>query len=115
MLISLLPWLPVLCCAALCCAVLCALCCASQVTIVEASLTLVQFVLLLVIGWAVDVRVWRRGHQTLHTSDAVMVRGTPTNQHHKKVLSMDWPISNPQNLMPLLDQLRSKHESHWCH
>ena len=32
----------------------------TQVTIAEAALTLLQFVLLLVIGWAVDVRVWRR-------------------------------------------------------
>lgn len=42
---------------------------------VEAALTLVQFVLLLVIGWAVDVRVWRRGHAVHTASDAVMVRG----------------------------------------
>lgn len=31
-----------------------------QVTVVEACLTLLQFVLLLVIGWAVDVKVWNR-------------------------------------------------------
>ena len=32
----------------------------TQVTVVEAALTLLQFVLLLVIGWAVDVKVWRK-------------------------------------------------------
>lgn len=32
-----------------------------QVTIIEAVLTLVQFGLLLVIAWAVDVKVWARG------------------------------------------------------
>jgi hypothetical protein len=50
-----------------------------QITVAEALLTLLQFVLLLVIGWAVDVKVWERfmpsriaNNNTL-ASDAVVV------------------------------------------
>jgi hypothetical protein len=51
---------------------------AVQVTVIEALLTLLMFVLLLVIGWAVDVKVWTRFFKkgrVMHGghSDAVVV------------------------------------------
>jgi hypothetical protein len=47
--------------------------------VAEALLTLLQFVLLLVIGWAVDVKVWQRTSSTSRISnestDAIVVSG----------------------------------------
>jgi hypothetical protein len=50
-----------------------------QVTVAEALLTLLQFVLLLVIGWAVDVKVWQRfmpNRVANNASDAIVVSGS---------------------------------------
>jgi hypothetical protein len=50
------------------------------VTVAEALLTLLQFVLLLVIGWAVDVKVWQRTSSVSRISnestDAIVVSGS---------------------------------------
>jgi hypothetical protein len=50
-----------------------------QITVAEALLTLLQFVLLLVIGWAVDVKVWQRfmpNRVANNASDAIVVSGS---------------------------------------
>jgi hypothetical protein len=47
-----------------------------QITVAEALLTLLQFVLLLVIGWGVDVKVWERflpNRVANSASDAIVV------------------------------------------
>jgi hypothetical protein len=49
------------------------------VTVAEALLTLLQFALLLIIGWAVDVKIWQRTSSTSRISngsaDVVVVSG----------------------------------------
>lgn len=51
--------------------------CPQQVTVTEALLTLLQFVLLLVIGWAVDVKIWNkllgRINTPAHQEDTIVV------------------------------------------
>jgi hypothetical protein len=50
-----------------------------QITVAEALLTLLQFVLLLVIGWAVDVKVWTR-----------FMRGSVANSAASDAVVVSW-------------------------
>ncbi|WIA36038.1 hypothetical protein OEZ86_007397 [Tetradesmus obliquus] len=52
----------------------------SEITVAEALLTLLQFALLLVIGWAVDVKVWTR-----------FMRGTVANADSDAIVAVEAP------------------------
>jgi hypothetical protein len=67
-----------------------------QVTVAEALLTLLQFALLLLIGWAVDVKIWQKKPTSTsrisnESTDAIVVRAAQS--HVEAVVRPILPIA----------------------